>query len=70
MAKGKVIADIVKSDLTRLMNKDMSKEDKDKLAAWLELANHRRQGRRFLGLQSAARDAARGLEYARQQRQR
>ena len=37
--KGAVIADIVKGDLQRLMSKDMSKADKDKLAAWLELAN-------------------------------
>ena len=39
MTKGKVIADIVKADLGRLMSKDMSKADKDKLAAWLDLAN-------------------------------
>lgn len=39
MAKGKVLADIVKDDLNRLMSMDMSKADKDKLAAWLELAN-------------------------------
>ncbi|HEY0468766.1 MAG TPA: DUF1552 domain-containing protein [Polyangiaceae bacterium] len=38
-AKGKAIADIVKDDLTRLSRKDMSKDDKNKLAAWLELAN-------------------------------
>jgi len=38
-AKGKAIADIVKADLTRLRNRDMSKEDKDKLAAWTELTN-------------------------------
>ena len=39
VAKGKAIADIVKADLSRLMSKDMSRSDKDKLAAWLELAN-------------------------------
>lgn len=39
MAKGKAIADIVKADLTRLKNMDMSREDRDKLAAWIELAN-------------------------------
>jgi len=36
---GKAITDIVKDDLNRLMSKDMSKDDKDKLAAWMELAN-------------------------------
>jgi len=40
MAKGKLLADIVKDDLNRLMAQDMSKADKDKLAAWLELANN------------------------------
>jgi hypothetical protein len=39
VAKGKAITDIVKGDLGRLMSMDMSKEDKDKLAAWMELAN-------------------------------
>jgi len=39
IAKGKKIADIVKGDLTRLKSKDMSKADKDKLDAWLELIN-------------------------------
>ena len=39
VSKGKAITDIVKGDLTRLMAKDMSKVDKDKLAAWMELAN-------------------------------
>jgi hypothetical protein len=39
VAKGKALADIVKADLSRLMAKDMSKADKDTLAAWLELAN-------------------------------
>ena len=39
VAKGKAITDIVKGDLTRLMSRDMSKADKDKLAAWMDLAN-------------------------------
>ena len=39
ISKGKAITDIVKGDLSRLMSKDMSKADKDKLAAWMELAN-------------------------------
>ncbi|MEI9951708.1 MAG: DUF1552 domain-containing protein [Pseudomonadota bacterium] len=39
VAKGKALTDIVKADLTRLRSRDMSKEDKDKLAAWMELAN-------------------------------
>ncbi|HEY3255398.1 MAG TPA: DUF1552 domain-containing protein [Polyangiaceae bacterium] len=39
VAKGKAITDIVKADLSRLRNRDMSKEDKDKLLAWMELAN-------------------------------
>jgi hypothetical protein len=39
ISKGKAITDIVKGDLNRLMSKDMSKADKDKLAAWMELAN-------------------------------
>jgi hypothetical protein len=39
IAKGKAITDVVKDDLNRLMAKDMSKDDKDKLAAWMELAN-------------------------------
>jgi len=37
--KGKKIADIVKGDLDRLKSKDMSKADKDKLQAWIELIN-------------------------------
>ncbi|HKO46565.1 MAG TPA: DUF1552 domain-containing protein [Polyangiaceae bacterium] len=37
--KGKKIADIVKGDLNRLKSKDMSKADKDKLSAWIELIN-------------------------------
>jgi len=39
MQKGKKIADIVKGDLQRLRSKDMSKADKDKLDAWVELLN-------------------------------
>lgn len=39
ISKGKAITDIVKGDLSRLMSKDMSKADKDKLAAWMDLAN-------------------------------
>jgi Protein of unknown function (DUF1552) len=39
VSKGKAITDIVKGDLSRLMSRDMSKADKDKLAAWMELAN-------------------------------
>ena len=39
VSKGKAITDVVKDDLSRLMSKDMSKDDKDKLAAWMELAN-------------------------------
>ena len=37
--KGKKIADIVKGDLDRLKSKDMSKVDKEKLNAWVELIN-------------------------------
>jgi len=39
VAKGKAIADIVRGDLNRLMAKNMSKADQEKLAAWVELAN-------------------------------
>jgi hypothetical protein len=39
VAKGNAITDVVKADLTRLRNHDMSKEDKQKLAAWMELTN-------------------------------
>src|SRR5438552_16904512 len=39
VAKGKAITDIVKGDLTRLMGRDMGKADKDKLTAWMDLAN-------------------------------
>ena len=37
--KGQKIADIVKADLNRLMAKDMSKDDKTKLQAWIDLLN-------------------------------
>ncbi|HET7538592.1 MAG TPA: DUF1552 domain-containing protein [Polyangiaceae bacterium] len=39
LVKGKRIADIVKDDLSRLSRRDMSKADKDKLGAWLQLIN-------------------------------
>jgi len=39
ITKGKSIADIVKDDLKSLARRDMSRADKDKLAAWLELTN-------------------------------
>lgn len=39
VAKGKAITDVVKDDLSRLMSKDMSKADKEKLQAWMDLAN-------------------------------
>ncbi len=39
ITKGKAITDIVKDDLTRLSRRDMSKADKDKLAAWMALTN-------------------------------
>ena len=39
ISKGKAITDIVKGDLSRLMSKDMSKVDKDKLQAWMALIN-------------------------------
>ena len=37
--KGKKFADIVKGDLDRLKSKDLSKSDKAKLDAWIELVN-------------------------------
>ncbi len=40
VTKGKRIADIVKDDLSRLSRRDMSKADREKLGAWLELINH------------------------------
>jgi hypothetical protein len=39
IAKGKAVADLVRADLNSLQSRDMSKEDKYKLAAWLELTN-------------------------------
>jgi hypothetical protein len=39
VAKGKAVTDILKRDLSWLMSRDMSKADKDKLAAWMELLN-------------------------------
>jgi len=37
--KGKAITDLVKDDLSRLARRDMSKADKNKLAAWMDLTN-------------------------------
>ena len=39
MSKGKLLADIVNGDLNRLKQMDMSRADKDKLEAWIELTN-------------------------------
>ncbi|HYQ16867.1 MAG TPA: DUF1552 domain-containing protein [Polyangiaceae bacterium] len=39
VAKGKAITDIVNDDLSRLKRRDMSRADKDKLEAWIELIN-------------------------------
>jgi len=39
VAKGKAMADIVRGDLNRLMAQNMSKADKEKLSAWVELTN-------------------------------
>ena len=39
VSKGKAISDLVKDDLSTLARKDMSKADKDKLAAWVALTN-------------------------------
>ena len=39
LTKGKAITDLVKDDLSTLARKDMSKADKDKLAAWMALTN-------------------------------
>ena len=39
VSKGKAITDLVKDDLSTLARKDMSKADKDKLAAWMALTN-------------------------------
>ena len=37
--KGKAITDLVKDDLSHLARQDMSKSDKDKLKAWMDLTN-------------------------------
>lgn len=39
VAKGKAITDLVKDDLSSLARKDMSKADKHKLEAWVDLTN-------------------------------
>ena len=39
IAKGKLMADIVKDDLAALRRQDMSKADREKLTAWVELTN-------------------------------
>jgi len=39
VSKGKAITDLVKDDLNQLARQDMSKADKDKLAAWMQLTN-------------------------------
>jgi hypothetical protein len=39
LAKGKLLADVIKADLDSLRRQDMSLDDKHKLDAWLELAN-------------------------------
>jgi len=39
LSKGKLLADIVKTDLETLRRMDMSRDDQRKLDAWLELAN-------------------------------
>lgn len=39
LVRGKAVADLVKDDLSSLARRDMSKSDKDKLAAWVELTN-------------------------------
>ena len=39
VARGKAITDLVKDDLSSLARQDMSKSDKDKLAAWMDLTN-------------------------------
>ncbi|HYQ00350.1 MAG TPA: DUF1552 domain-containing protein [Polyangiaceae bacterium] len=39
LVRGKLISDLVKDDLSSLARRDMSKADKEKLAAWLELTN-------------------------------
>jgi hypothetical protein len=39
IARGKAVTDLVKDDLSTLARMDMSKDDKDKLAAWMALTN-------------------------------
>jgi hypothetical protein len=39
IAKGKAVTDLVKDDLSSLARQDMSKADKNKLAAWMALTN-------------------------------
>jgi hypothetical protein len=39
VAKGKAMTDIVRGDLTWLMGQDMSRADRDKLTAWMDLTN-------------------------------
>jgi len=39
LVRGKAVTDLVKDDLSSLARKDMSKSDKDKLAAWMDLTN-------------------------------
>ncbi|HKO47855.1 MAG TPA: DUF1552 domain-containing protein [Polyangiaceae bacterium] len=56
VAKGKAIADIVKGDLSRLMAQNMSKADKEKLAAWVELANE--VGRGLVSVAQCSQDTA------------
>jgi hypothetical protein len=56
VAKGKAIADIVKGDLKRLMAQNMSKADKEKLAAWVELANE--VGRGLVSVAQCSQDTA------------
>jgi hypothetical protein len=56
VAKGKAIADIVKGDLNRLMAQNMSKADKEKLSAWVELANE--VGRGLLSVAQCSQDSA------------
>jgi hypothetical protein len=56
VAKGKAIADIVKGDLKRLMGQNMSKADKEKLGAWVELANQ--VGRGLVSVAQCSQDTA------------
>lgn len=56
VAKGKAIADLVKGDLNRLMARNMSKADQQKLAAWVELANE--VGRGLVSVAQCSQDTA------------